>query len=51
MLSECSLGVIGLGNMAEAIVRGVIASGAIAPEEIFATRRDRHELARLATVW
>ena len=45
--TQVSLGVIGLGRMAEAIVRGVIAAGTLSPADILATRRNSGKLHRL----
>lgn len=43
-----ALGIIGAGNMAEAIVRGVLAGGGLRPDEVLATARTPERRAYLA---
>ncbi len=47
--TQVSLGIIGLGRMAEAIVRGVIAADTLSPADILAARRNSGELNRQAS--
>ena len=46
MGEDFTLGVLGAGNMARAIVEGALRAGALAPEQVSASRRDLDALAQ-----
>ncbi len=48
-LEKCTLGVLGLGKMASAMVRGMLADGVLNPDQVVATRRDAGALQSICT--
>ena len=48
-LNNIKIGFIGYGNMASAIAKGLIASGAIEPDQLYAVARDYDKLCRNTT--
>ena len=43
-----TIGFIGTGNMGSALIKGIINSGAIMPEKIFAFDKDEHKIGKIA---
>jgi len=48
-LKTCTLGVLGMGKMASAMVRGMLTDGVLSADQVIATRRDPAALERLCS--